>query len=467
MCRPLGNPRKNDTTICCPSPCEIAHHVHFLRRLYGEYVKKLDAVPVEFESMTEKEKLKHLFPTFKNWRLIYSHDPRANLRYAPTAPWCLPPRLHHKCRVAKYHKSRDKQSKMACTTLQQYRQELVFWAERSRQLNPDIDPIDMGSVFTAVTNSMSMACKKYQLSRVPGAKAEIGLAELRLMMELDMTTTMYIDVAEQHHAAWCIGRVCAVRGASIGAPPEDDEDTTDIPYLAWRDIDSVRLREPGKFMVTMRFRNLKSNPKVAPTGGDRRSKGGMNMMILTMDVNPPKNPDNLIFSVPHRLLAIAIRRKLLEGIETVEDLLNGDLQFLTIKPDHLDDPVFYNAKEKGAGLTTEPLRAAYLTPYLKKRAALAGFEGNITWYAIRRRSAAVLARSVGNDTARAILNHSPNTKALEQYYLNTPQKTDVTAISHGEGQWEDAQQQQEKEDHVAIMALPPARGFSEVDSDCH
>jgi hypothetical protein len=63
---------------------------------------------------------------------------------------------------------------------------------------------------------MRKAAQQYRLSLVGDVnRTQVGLAELRQLIDMDMVSTPSIEVAEGHHLAWCIGRVCSARPGSI------------------------------------------------------------------------------------------------------------------------------------------------------------------------------------------------------------------------------------------------------------
>jgi hypothetical protein len=90
------------------------------------------------------------------------------------------------------------------------------------------------------------------------------------------------------------------------------------------------------FMVDIVFRNLKTNT----VDMERASTLSMPSKTLECRLMPPKITDNLIFSIPHRLLVIALRRGLLVGISTTDELLNGS-QYNIRASHNLFTPILY------------------------------------------------------------------------------------------------------------------------------
>lgn len=120
--------------------------------------------------------------------------------------------------------------------------------------------------------------------------------------------------------AWCLGRTCAVWPGSLGHNPKDPGSIQAGRFLTWRDISIVRGADPGKFITDIQFRVVKTNSQDA----EQASKAAKPSRPIKCRVMSPNVADNLIFSVPHRLLIIALRRGATAGIETLDDLLDGD-----------------------------------------------------------------------------------------------------------------------------------------------
>lgn len=56
-----------------------------------------------------------------------------------------------------------------------------------------------------------------------------------------------------------------------------------------------------------------------------------------------------------------------------------------------------------------------------------GYSEGLSFYALRRRSAAELTRKLGADTARDIMNHGADTRTMEESYLDLGETVDLTA----------------------------------------
>lgn len=155
-------------------------------------------------------------------------------------------------------------------------------------------------------------------------------------------------------------------------------------------------------------------------------------------LNFPQKPENLQLSVPHRLLTAALRRNILQSIETVGDLHNGNLMSIPVKEQHLDDPVFVQGRAADTDVDVHAaIIAQKLTNYIRKRGQQAGFPDAITIYSFRT-AASEIGFQHGNDTARQILDHTPNSTTLERYYLKFAYK--VALVSTAVGKDEDGEQ---------------------------
>ncbi|KAL8918763.1 MAG: hypothetical protein Q9208_007160 [Pyrenodesmia sp. 3 TL-2023] len=252
-----------------------------------------------------------------------------------------------------------------------------------------------------------------------------GKSELQILIDDDSSNAgRAYEIVEQHHLAWVFGCICGVRPSSLGRHAYDKE-----RFLRWRDIE-LRREIPehgpfdGRFTAIVTFRNLKGrNDKV-------RAPNRYNKLRLT--VGSPRLSDNLPFSLPHRLLTIALRRNLLQDCASVEDLFTGRLLNIAIKPEALDQPVFLAPTKGGVGLLPGiPLMADTFTSYMRKVAQRCGLERG-TMYAWRRKAATEVARAAGADNARLFLNHGARTTTYEEYYSEEEYDLDVTAIGLGE-----------------------------------
>jgi len=209
----------------------------------------------------------------------------------------------------------DKDAKyIQYSTLAMYRDTMLFWVDRIYRQR-EVDPPNKSRIFNTATEGMRLAHQTYGSKERRRVKryVSIGLEELRNLLDLEIANAVFIDNSEQHQVIWCILRQTAVRPGSIGRNRDREV------YLMWRNIEFTRNpNERAKFTCRISFENLKTNPddpeRALRQGGHR---------VLDCYLDSP-NSENIIFSVPHRLLVIALRRKLLVGINTIDELLQGD-----------------------------------------------------------------------------------------------------------------------------------------------
>jgi hypothetical protein len=168
----------------------------------------------------------------------------------------------------------------------------------------------------------------------------------------------------------------------------------------------ARNEDPDMFQVEITFGTLKSNC----AGGDLdtpKKKKQAKQRKLVSNILAPSMQENLIFSIPHGLLVIALRYKMLVAYDNLEELLAGQERHVLIKPEFHDKPIFLAATAKGESALNQPMSAVGLAEYLLLRGRYAGFGEDISFYAFRLRSATDLAAVLGNDAAGAIMSHDP------------------------------------------------------------
>lgn len=134
--------------------------------------------------------------------------------------------------------------------------------------------------------------------------------------------------------------------------------------------------------------------------------------------------------VPHRLLVMLLRRGALQGINTIEELLDGQQQNILIKDEFQGKPLFYGSTPKGLGLhESRPLTANSISAYIKARAKSLGYTENVTLYSLRRMIATELVARIGLDRTRILMGHAPNSRTLELYYFEMSEILDLTSAA--------------------------------------
>ncbi|KAL8981863.1 MAG: hypothetical protein Q9205_003475 [Flavoplaca limonia] len=289
--------------------------------------------------------------------------------------------------------------------------------------------------------------------RDPPEKLYFGKDELRIMIDDDMSRSdnLVMEVTEQFHLAWTLGCICSIRPASMAKTKRSAPER-----FQWKQVTISReLTQDGtfegRFTAVIDFVMVKKK-KMARKDNLSRKK---------FTIRSPRGPEDLIFSVPHRLLAILLRRGLLQDYTSVEDLFSGELSKITIKPEALDEPVFFSATRVGAGLTDVSALAGSFSIAMQLVATRCGF-GNGTMYAFRRQSGTKLSRAVGPDRARLAMGHDPSSTELERHYDQGEYDLDVTGIALDEDYPAGGQAMQEDSRPALFRATIPKMG-----SDAH
>ena len=182
-------------------------------------------------------------------------------------------------------------------------------------------------------------------------------------------------------------------------------------------------RQSGEFALTLTVRNIKLNQYV---------DASVKLKTITYHIKPPRRQENVPLSIVHRLLTIAIRRGALVGISSIDDLLNQQGQEICIKEEFMDKPILLMGTPRGLGVSNEPMRASALTDYISRRGRKLGYSEAVTFYSIRHRAANDLSRAYGDDIARLLMGHGPDSRSLEKYYLDKSSTVNVGAVGVGE-----------------------------------
>ncbi|RSL81666.1 hypothetical protein CDV31_017017 [Fusarium ambrosium] len=174
------------------------------------------------------------------------------------------------------------------------------------------------------------------------------------------------------------------------------------------------------------LKNLKTN-SVDPEKGDSNKS-------LILSLHSPKGQLAFEFSAPHRILTIALRRGVLLGIDTIDDLFVRREKNILIKDEFKEKPILLSGGPRGRSVRADvPMSSGSLTEYLKLRGQKIGLTKEITFYSIRRSAAMDLSSKIGSEMTRAIMAHDPQSVVMEKYY--TAQRTslpDLTALALGD-----------------------------------
>ncbi|KAK3401534.1 hypothetical protein B0T20DRAFT_492252 [Sordaria brevicollis] len=337
--------------------------------------------------------------------------------------------------IGQFAKGRSHQSGvMSYSSYAQYRDAFMFWAHRTWNAadTPTATTPQYCRLKNKLTAAMRLVASKGMVRVATRSKLtycnDVGMAELQMLVDYDLLNSRCKEVAEVHHLAWALGRICCFRPGSIGySTPAHLKAGL---FMKWRDVTILRGSEPGKFEIKLLVRSFKTNN---PHDAHKASHKPELLRDQTFNIMPARNIDDMFLSAPHRFIAMAIRRRILKHYKTVDELFDGDRRQIMIKDEYLDCPVFLAAKPKGEGLTDQPVSTHGLSAYLKLRGIKVGLPEYINFYSLRRRSANELAKkgSIGIEAARLLLNHDPETRTLERYYIDPVRTMDVSALAFG------------------------------------
>lgn len=309
---------------------------------------------------------------------------------------------------------------MDYTSLIPYRSHMTFWINRKYAQAGNPVPYYY-AVYNHLTEAMQYCQSVYGTRKRREPKAGLGLHELREILEYEMTQSPSPALSQQHQLIMCLLRQTAVRPGSIGnATYRKDQ------YLAWKD---VRIINHGSGVLTARisFEHLKTNYD-DPQEADHRT--------LIMNCDTP-NAENMIFSVPHRFMCIALSRNAIENHNTIEQVLDSTFQHIRFKAEFLSQPVFFAGLPGGRGIRSErdedgnyhPVSASQITAYISDRGRRLGYTQPVTAYSFRRRTATDLVSRIGYKLTREIMGHAPDTMTLERYYVDFSEVLNLTSAT--------------------------------------
>lgn len=310
---------------------------------------------------------------------------------------------------------------IAIETLSHYRNSILFWADRYYEKNGTKFPrFDM---WYQTNKTMRYVHSKYSDARQKTTdKTWLGLAELRQLLDFEAANNRNIEISEQHQVLWCLARLTALRPGSLcpGARYARSKP------LTWSDFKFMRGKEAGQIDMRM---IVHATIKRAEDPLARDVNPVHHPLSIRIDSPDPRN---LIFSPAHRLLVIALRRGIVEGIDNVDDLVYGPLANINIVEERKHDVVFYASKARGLALDWDnPMKSHSLSTYLGTRGYQLGYVKGISYYSIRRRSATDMAVRYGPAYTRMLMGHAPNTTTLERYYLNLAAVIDQSSLLLG------------------------------------
>ncbi|KAG7528522.1 hypothetical protein FFLO_06078 [Filobasidium floriforme] len=149
------------------------------------------------------------------------------------------------------------------------------------------------------------------------------------------------------------------------------------------------------------------------------------------DVRGTTDPRNLVFDLPVLLVALGCHRDIFEN---PEDIFHSDSAAITVKADHLNDPIFLGRTSRsGVGdqpMTYEASRVQFLANCTEVGLLSSGQK--VTTYGIRKKMATENVKTFGYDITRKLMGHGSRSKALESHYDMSAYEVDMTGAALGE-----------------------------------
>ncbi|CAE7219271.1 unnamed protein product [Rhizoctonia solani] len=167
----------------------------------------------------------------------------------------------------------------------------------------------------------------------------------------------------------------------------------------------VHVRAPGRFAPEIDTLNWKGYSGV---GGLRK----------TITFDPVTKSHNLIFEPGCYLALDLLARNLLDGINTIDELIAYDKALLPIKEDAKELPLFLKRTPRGSGVIEGvPCGPHKISQIFNHHAVAVGLPGGGV-HAVRRGSARHYVSAMGQDKTLALLNHGDRTGVtLTNHYV--------------------------------------------------
>lgn len=180
---------------------------------------------------------------------------------------------------------------------------------------------------------------------------------------------------------------------------------------------------------------------------------------------------NLLFSVPHRALAILLGRGLLVNYSLRDDgvtkVLNGNEYSICIKPEAANAPVFLAAQEGGRGLIDKPMQSHSLSEFMKRSCndlSIVSSEGcmEVSFYAWRNNASNQIFKAKGIEVTRALMGHSPDSNTFMKYYWSGIEPVDVFGVAAGESENKEMAESSENRNMALHRAQKSSRDREEA-----
>ncbi|KAJ7367697.1 hypothetical protein DFH08DRAFT_829154 [Mycena albidolilacea] len=129
-------------------------------------------------------------------------------------------------------------------------------------------------------------------------------------------------------------------------------------------------------------------------------------LAVTYNMVSPALWANVFLDINLYLIPLLVERRALVGIETIEDVINGNHSQLQIKPEKAKEPFFCTILPGGRGLDpSKPMMSKAAGACVTTMASAAFLKGGGGGYKMRRFGANIMAHIMGKETAEMLLTH--------------------------------------------------------------
>ncbi|KAF8188131.1 hypothetical protein K438DRAFT_1764366 [Mycena galopus ATCC 62051] len=230
------------------------------------------------------------------------------------------------------------------------------------------------------------------LDRQQDEKLVYGDLELILILQTALTDSMKGNTRLAKLQTFCVLFLffySGLRPSSLG--PSHMKYLLEGKYIRLGNVSIERLG-PMDFRIKIKIENLKGY-------------NGMTGKSLILSLSSPQRWTNVLFDINLYFLAYLVERKAILGVNSIDDIINGNVSSLTIDPAVADQPLFCAVNPGGKGLNlTGPMMATGLSAAVKSMAKAAGLVDGSA-YGYRRGLANTLDIIVGKEAAELALAH--------------------------------------------------------------
>ncbi|KAL0470454.1 hypothetical protein QR685DRAFT_571571 [Neurospora intermedia] len=148
-----------------------------------------------------------------------------------------------------------------------------------------------GSKFSLVTLRNSIAAEGLLEAGTRSKRIycnDVGLPELRMLIDHDILHTGSQEVAEVHHLAWALGRICALRPGSIGWFSMHDDGMGILKH--YTTIDELLDGDRRNIIIRERYSDV---PKIGHWNDTTSTQSGRTLDVSAIALGEEENQDRM------------------------------------------------------------------------------------------------------------------------------------------------------------------------------